>query len=60
MKIAGEMGADFPLRAIASVNNPFDMWLCINLMRGTGYEKALVKELTTQMITRAKFDLSEE
>ena len=48
MKIAGEMGSDFPLRAIVSVNNPFDVWLSINLMRGTVYEKALVQELTKQ------------
>ena len=40
MKIAAEM-PDFPLKAIVSVNNPFDIWLSINLMRGKAYEKHL-------------------
>lgn len=35
MKIAGEQKDKFPLEAIVSVNNPFDVWLAINLMRGT-------------------------
>ena len=45
MKIAGQQGASFPLRVICAVNNPFDTWLSINLMRGTQWEKSLVKEL---------------
>lgn len=46
VKIAGQQGKDFPLKAIASVSNPFDLTLCINLMRGTPYEKHLAKDLT--------------
>ena len=30
---------------MVSVNNPFDLWLAINLMRETPYEKFLVKDL---------------
>ena len=45
LKTAGQMGNEFPLRAIAAVNCPFDVWLAINLMRGTAYEKNLAKEL---------------
>jgi len=45
MRAAGIQGQNFPLKAIAAVNNPFDLWLSINLMRGTGYEKHLAKEL---------------
>ena len=45
VKTAGMQGSNFPLRAIAAVNNPFDIWLAINLMRGGPYEKNLCKEL---------------
>ena len=45
MRAAGMQGKDFPLKAIAAVNNPFDLWLSINLMRGTRYEHYLAKEL---------------
>lgn len=50
MRIAGEMGANFPLRAIVSVNNPFDLWLSINLMRGKPYEKHLAAELKKNLL----------
>ena len=52
LKTAGEMGSKFPLRAITAVNCPFDVWLAINLMRGTAYEKNLAKELVKMLITR--------
>ena len=45
LKVAGEQGDTFPLEAMVSINNPFDLWLAINLMRGTPYEKHLAKEL---------------
>lgn len=59
MRIAGIHGHDFPLKAIVAVNNPFDIWLTINLMRGSPYEKHLAKELVTQQITRSKFEIGE-
>jgi predicted alpha/beta-fold hydrolase len=45
MRVAGEQGDRFPLEAMVSLNNPFDLWLAINLMRDTPYEKFLAKEL---------------
>ena len=45
LKAAGQMGTKFPLRAITAVNCPFDVWLAINLMRGTAFEKNLAREL---------------
>ena len=45
MKLAGDMKEDFPLQAIVAVNNPFDIWLSISLMRGKIYEKFLVKHI---------------
>ena len=45
MRVAGEQGDSFPLEAMVSLNNPFDLWLAINLMRDTPYEKFLAKEL---------------
>jgi predicted alpha/beta-fold hydrolase len=44
MRVAADM-PDFPLEAIVSVNNPFDIWLSINLMRGKVYEKYLAKDV---------------
>lgn len=43
---------DFPLKAIVSVNNPFDIWLSINLMRGKVYEKHLANELKRNLVIR--------
>jgi predicted alpha/beta-fold hydrolase len=34
-KSAGEHKDKFPLEAMVSFNNPFDIWLTINLMRNT-------------------------
>ncbi|CDW76738.1 esterase lipase thioesterase family protein [Stylonychia lemnae] len=45
LKIAGEQEDRFPLEAMVSLNNPFDIWLAINLMRGKPYEKFLAIEL---------------
>ena len=59
MKAAGMHGKDFPLRAIAAVNNPFDLWLSINLMRGTKFEKHLANELKRQLICRKDEEMSE-
>jgi uncharacterized protein len=52
MRVAGEMRDSFPLKAIVSVNNPFDIWLSIQLMRGSPYEKYLIKELVNSLIVR--------
>ncbi len=51
MKTAAQM-PDFPLKAICTVNNPFDIWLSINLMRGKVYEKHLAKELRKNLVIR--------
>lgn len=37
---------------MVSFNNPFDIWLAINLMRGTPYEKFLARELRKNTIIR--------
>lgn len=50
---------DFPLKAICSVNNPFDIWLSINLMRGKVYEKHLAKELRSNLVIRDYYQQSE-
>jgi predicted alpha/beta-fold hydrolase len=50
MRLAGQMKDKFPLKAIVSVNNPFDLWLSINLMRGSPYEKHLAQELKKNLI----------
>jgi len=50
MRIAGEESSTFPLKAIVSINNPFDMGLAINLMRGNAYEKWLCKELVKSLL----------
>ena len=52
VKIAGIQQDRFPLKAIVSVNNPFDVWLTINLMRGTRYEAALAKTLRHNLLER--------
>ena len=52
LKIAGEQSDDFPLEALVSLNNPFDIWLAINLMRNTPYEKFLARELRKNTIIR--------
>ena len=54
MRTAGIQGRDFPLKAIVAVNNPFDLVLAINLMRGSPYEKHLAKDLVKQQITRTE------
>lgn len=43
---------NFPLKVIVAVNNPFDIWLSINLMRGKVYEKHLANELKRNLVFR--------
>lgn len=52
LRIAGIHKEKFPLEALVSLNNPFDIWLAINLMRGTLYEKFLARELRKNTIVR--------
>lgn len=52
MRVAGEQGEKFPLDAIVSFNNPFDVWLSINLMRNTPYEKFLAREMRKNIMIR--------
>ena len=52
MKVAGEQGDSFPLIGMVSLNNPFDLWLAINLMRNTPYEKYLAEELKRKVILK--------
>ena len=59
MRAAGIMGKEFPLKAICAVNNPFDLWLSINLMRGNDYEKFLAKELKRKMILKEAYESTE-
>lgn len=60
MRVAGEMGESFPLKAIVSVNNPFDLWLSINLMRGKPYEKHLAAELKKNLLLPDARRMSED
>lgn len=50
LRTAGMYGDKFPLKVIIAVNNPFDLNLAINLMRGSAYEKNLAKELKRQLV----------
>lgn len=52
MRIAGEQGDKNPFEAMIAFNNPFDIWLAINLMRGTQYEKFLARELRRNVFIR--------
>ncbi len=52
IKIAGEQGDSFALDAMVSLNNPFDLWQAITLMRGSPYEKFMIKELKLELITK--------
>lgn len=52
MRIAGEQKDNSPFEAMISFNNPFDIWLAINLMRGTPYEKYLARELRRNVFLR--------
>ena len=52
LKVAGQLKNDLPLRAIVSVNNPFDIWCAINLMQGSIYEQHLCRDLVKKMIIR--------
>ena len=52
LKAAGLQKESFPLKALVSVNNPFDIWLAINLMRGNRYEKHLAKTLRKNLLLR--------
>lgn len=59
LKYAGET-PNCPLKVMVSVNNPFDITMNNNLMRGTIYEKYLIKATINNVIapdkraTRAK------
>ena len=58
-KIAGQFKEDFPLKAIVSVNNPFDIFCAINLMRGSLYEQHLCRDLVKKMLARDQKTCSE-
>lgn len=60
LRMAGIKKDNFPLEAMVSFNNPFDLWLAINLMRGSPYEKFLARELRKNTIIREKPSDSEK
>ena len=60
VRYVGMQGASTPFSAIASVNNPFDLWLTINLMRGSMSEAWLVKKLRNDLILRKANNMDEE
>ena len=60
VRYVGMQGASTPFSAIASVNNPFDLWLTINLMRGSVSEAWLVKKLRNDLILRKAISMDEE
>ena len=51
LRAAGMYGKDFPLKVIIAVNNPFDLNLAIEHMRGTGYEKNLADDLIRSLVS---------
>lgn len=52
MRAAGVLKDDFLLEGMISFNNPFDVWLAVNLMRGKIYEKVLIQELYKNIYAR--------
>jgi predicted alpha/beta-fold hydrolase len=54
LRHAGIQKENFPLEAMVSLNNPFDIWFAINLMRGKPYEKFLAIELRKNTVVRDK------
>ena len=54
LRVAGEQKDKFPLEAMVSLNNPFDVWLAINLMRNTPYEGYFSQEIRREMIFKEK------
>lgn len=59
LRAAGESGSNLPLDALVSVNNPFDVWQAINLMRGTPYEWFLSYELKRHIVLKPSVTLNE-
>jgi len=45
LKMAGDMKKEFPLQACIVFNSPLNLWKCIELMRGTIYEKFFCREM---------------
>ena len=60
LKIAGQQKKDFPLKAIVSVNNPFDVQCAINLMRGNIYEQHLCRDLVKKLVIRDQQTTSDQ
>lgn len=60
MRVAGEQGSKTKFKAMVAVNNPFDLWLAISLMRGKVYEKHLAKELRQNLVIRDDKDMNEK
>ena len=60
LRVAGEQGDKCPLQAMVSLNNPFDVWLAINLMRNTPYEKYLAEELKRQLLFKEGMPAAEK
>jgi predicted alpha/beta-fold hydrolase len=54
LRMGGLQKEDFPLEAMVSLNNPFEIWFAINLMRGKPYEKYLAIELRKNTVVRDK------
>lgn len=52
MKAAGILGKDFPFEGMISFNNPFNLWKAIELMRGSIYEKYLIKSVSRNIVYR--------
>lgn len=60
LRVAGELGDECPFEAMVSLNNPFDIWLAINLMRNTPYEKYLAVELKKQLLFKKNMSDNEK
>ena len=51
-RVVGEQNDECQLDALVSFNNPFDVWLAINRMRNTPYEKYLAREMRLNLVIR--------
>ena len=59
-RVAGDLQEDFPLQAMVSISNPFDVWSTINLMRGNIYETFFVSYLRKVLILRKPLSQNEK
>ncbi|CDW71298.1 embryogenesis-associated protein emb8-like [Stylonychia lemnae] len=60
LKIAGEQKEKFPLEAMVSLSNPFDLWKVLCQMKGNVFERNLVKEYSEDTILKQSPSVAEQ